>query len=368
MFSRDDLQQLAEYQGQHDVLSLTLNVDPTRRTKDEYRLALRHLLRGVQGRGNGDAAAIERFFESEYDWSGRGLAIFSSQKENFWKVYSLAVPIVDSVHIGPKPYLTPLANLWDVYGRFVVALLDKQGGRFIFVQMGEIVAGEGILGEEVRRVKAGAGSTPTGRRRNPDEPTDRHVNEVIRRNVKDTARALGEFCEKHTPRHVVLGGNPEVINEVRSHLSQPWAERVIGAIAGDVDDADLVIRDRALKVVEEFEAKREAELADAAITAAAKNSHGVVRLDRVLTAAHAGQVQRLLVAEGYKAEGYRCQQCGYLAVVPAERCAFCGGILEQIPDAVEAAISKVIEQGGRVDIVREHETLNEVGVAALLRY
>ncbi len=368
MFSREDLQQLAEYQGQHAVLSLTLNVDPTRRTKEEYRLALRHLLRSVQGRANGDVSVIEHYFDQEYDWSGRGLAIFSSRAENFWKVYTLAVPIADSIYLGPKPYLTPLANLWDAYGRFVVALLDKQGGRFIFVQMGEIVDGEGVLGEEVRHVKAGVGSTPNARRRNPDEPTDRHQHEVVKRNVKDTAHALQEFCEKHTPRYVVLGGNAEVAHDVRTHLPLPWAERVIGTIAGDVNDADLIVRDRALKVVEEFEAKQEAALADAAITAAAKNSHGVVRLDRVLTAAHAGQVQRLLVAEGYKAEGYRCRQCGYLVIVPAERCAFCGSAFEQIPDAVEAAISKVIEQGGRVDVVREHKALNEVGVAALLRY
>ncbi len=368
MFSRDDLQQLAEYQGQHAVLSLTLNVDPTRRTKDEYRLFLRHLLHSVQGRANGDVAVIERFFDQEYDWSGRGLAIFSNQRENFWKVYSLAVPIVDSIFVGPKPYLTPLANLWDVYGRFVVGLIDKQGARFIFVQMGEVIDGEGILGEEVRRVKAGAGSTPTGRRRNPDEPTDRHVHEVIKRNVKDTTHALAEFCEKHTPRYLVLGGNVEVVKEVRAHLPQPWGERVVGTITGDVDVSDLVLRDRALKVVEDVEAQREAELADAAITAAAKNSHGATRIDRVLAAAHAGKVQTLLVAEGYTAESYRCQQCGDVTLAPGAQCALCGGTFDQIPDAVEAAISKVIEQGGRVDIVRGHAALNEVGVAALLRY
>jgi rubrerythrin len=326
------------------------------------------LLHSVQGRANGDVAVIERFFDQEYDWSGRGLAIFSNQQEAFWKVYSLAVPIVDSIFIGPKPYLTPLANLWDVYGRFVVGLIDKQGARFIFVQMGEVVDGEGILGEEVRRVKSGAGSTPTGRRRNPDEPTDRHLNEVIKRNVKDTTSALVEFCEKHTPRYLVLGGNVEVVKEVRAHLPQPWAERVVGTITGDVDISDLVLRDRALKVVEEVEAQREAELADAAITAAAKNSHGATRLDRVLTAAHKGQVQTLLVAEGYQSGGYRCHECGDVTLAPGAQCAFCGGTFDQIPDAVEAAISTVIEQGGRVDIVRGHAALNEVGVAALLRY
>ena len=31
-------------------------------------------------------------------------------------------------------------------------------------------------------------------------------------------------------------------------------------------------------------------------------------------------------------------------------------------------MSKVLEQGGRVDVVHDHKGLNEVGVAALLRY
>ena len=88
----------------------------------------------------------------------------------------------------------------------------------------------------------------------------------------------------------------------------------------------------------------------------------------MLRAAHAGQVQTLLIAEGFKSEAYRCQHCGDVTLAPGTQCVFCGGAFELLPDAVEAAISKVIEQGGRVDIVRGHAALNEVGVAALLRY
>lgn len=368
MFSRDDLQQLAEYQGQHDVLSLTLNVDPTRRTRDEYRLALRHLLHSVARQANGDAQAIEHFFDHEYDWSGRGLAIYSNQRENFWKVYALAVPIADSIFIGPKPYLTPLANLWDVYGRFVVALVDKQGARVIFVQMGEIVDSEGVLGEEVRRTKSGVGSTPTGRRRTSDAPTDRKEGEKVKRNVKDSASVLVAFCEKHTPRYIVLGGNAEVLNDFRSHLPQQWAGRLIGAFNADLDETDLSIRDRALKLMDDYEAKREAELADRAITATAKGTNGAARLDDVMTAAHAGRVQTLLVSEGYRAEGFRCRKCGYLSAIMIVKCPFCGDTFDQIPDAVEAVISKVVEQHGRVEIVRGHKALAEAGIAALLRY
>ncbi|MFN8595954.1 MAG: host attachment protein [Anaerolineae bacterium] len=368
MFSKEDLQQLAEYHSEHPVVSLTLNVDPTRRTRDEYRLTLRHLLRSVNGRANGDAARIESFFEHEYDWTGRGLAIFSNQHDNFWRVYTLAVPIGDSIVIGSKPHITPLANLWDVYGRFVAAIVDRQGARFIFVQLGEIVDGEGVLGEEVRRTKSGVGSTPRRRRRESDAPTDRQEIEKVKRNIKDSAAALVAFCEKHTPRYVVLGGNAEVIGDLREHLPQPWAERIIGTLTADITESDLVIRDRSLKLMADYEVQREAELADAAITAAAKGSGGAARLGDVLRAAHAGQVQTLLVAEGFKSPGYRCGQCGYLSAQSMARCPFCSGMFEQIPDAVEAVISKVVEQKGRVEVVSGHMGLTEAGIAALLRY
>lgn len=368
MFSKEDLQQLAEYQGQHPVLSLTLNVDPTRRTRDEYRLTLRHLLRRVEGRANGDVARIENFFDHEYDWSGRGLAIYSNQTENFWKVYALAVPIVDSIFVGPKPYITPLANLWDAYGRFVAAIADRQSARFIFVQLGEVIDSQGVLGEEVRRAKSGVNTISTSRRRDSDAPTDRKETEIVKRNLKDSAAALLTFCEKHTPRYLVLGGNAEVLNELRGHLPQPWTDRVVGAFSADIDQSDQVIRDRAMKVVEEYEARREAALADAAITAAAKGNGGAARLGDVLRAAHAGQVQTLLVAEGFKSPGYRCRQCGYLSAQSMARCPYCRGAFEQIPDAVEAAIGRAVEQGGRVEIVRGHAGLNEAGIAAVLRY
>jgi len=368
MFSKDDLQQLAEYQGQYPVLSLTLNVDPTRRTRDEYRLTLRHLLHSVSGRANGDTQRIEAFFDHEYDWSGRGLAIFSNQQENLWKVYSLAVPIGDSIFIGAKPHITLLANLWDIYGRFVAAIVDRRGARFIFVQLGEIVDGEGVLGEEVRRTKSGVNAISISRRRDSEAPTDRKEIEKVKRNVKDSAAALAAFCEKHAPRYVVLGGSAEVLNELRGYLPQPWAERVIGMFAADIGEADLTVRDRALKIMDEHETQREAELADAAITAAAKGNHGAARLGDVLRATHAGQVQTLLIAEGFQSPGYRCGQCGYLSAQSMARCSYCGGPFAEIPDAVEAVISKVLEQKGRVEIVRGHRGLTEVGIAALLRY
>jgi len=50
MFTPEDLRELAAVQMATPMLSVYLNVDPsTERTNDEYRLALRQMLKTVEG-------------------------------------------------------------------------------------------------------------------------------------------------------------------------------------------------------------------------------------------------------------------------------------------------------------------------------
>jgi hypothetical protein len=42
--------------------------------------------------------------------------------------------------------------------------------------------------------------------------------------------------------------------------------------------------------------------------------------------------------------------------------------MAHIPDAVEATIQQVLEQGGHVEMVTGHKELAQAGVGALLRY
>ena len=165
MFSRKDLRELAQYRSKSSVLTLYLDTDPTQHTTDEYKLALRQLLKEVEDQADAeDITAIERFVEFEYDWKGRGIAIFTCAEDDYWRQYSLAVPLESRVVVSNKPFVTPIAALWDTYSRFVVAMVDRQGARLLLFQMGELVTEEGMLGEQVRRLKDGGGSSAKGRR------------------------------------------------------------------------------------------------------------------------------------------------------------------------------------------------------------
>jgi peptide subunit release factor 1 (eRF1) len=74
------------------------------------------------------------------------------------------------------------------------------------------------------------------------------------------------------------------------------------------------------------------------------------------------------VAEGYHAPGYRCTGCGYITGQRMKKCPFCGSEISEISNAVEAAVSEVLELGARVEIVHDHGEFSEHGIGALLRY
>lgn len=369
MFGRKELRALAEYRSNDPILSLYLNTDPTQHTTDEYKLALRQLLKEVEAEAEQeDIAAIERFIDFEYDWKGRSLAIFSCAADDYWQQYTLAVPVDSRAIVSNKPFITPLAGLWDTYSRFVVAMVDRQGARLLLFQMGELLHEEGTVGEEVRRLKQGRGSAATGRRGGAGGVSARREDEIANRNIKEAAELTVAFCEAHRPRNILLAGLDETLKQFNTHLPRVWADRIIGSFPADMTENPTEVRDRAFEILEHVESEREAALANAVITAAAKGSNGVVGLGDTLSAVHEGRVQTLVVAEGYHAAGYRCTGCGYITGQRMKKCPFCGSEIAEISNAVEAAVSEVLELGARVEIVHDHDEFSEHGIGALLRY
>ncbi len=103
-------------------------------------------------------------------------------------------------------------------------------------------------------------------------------------------------------------------------------------------------------------------------TAAAKGRGGAIRLADTLGAAHEGRIQTLVIARDYHEPGYRCSRCAYITDQALEVCPFCGNEFTEIPDAAEALVTKVIEGGGKVEVVDDNPKAAQFGVGALFRY
>ena len=74
MLTDSGLHKLVEMKSSDPVLSVYLNTEPTEGNADAYKLRLRNLLKTVNLPQ--DVSAVERYFNLEYNWSGRSVAVF----------------------------------------------------------------------------------------------------------------------------------------------------------------------------------------------------------------------------------------------------------------------------------------------------
>lgn len=368
MLTELDLQELINYRSTDPVLSVYLNVDPKAGSADVYKLHLRQLLKDFDTIAPHDTEAIQRFIEHQYDWSGRGLAIFSCAPEDFFRYFSLSITVRNRARLLYRPYVKPLADVLNNYGHYGVALVDRQGARMFYFHMGKLQEEEGTVGESVRHTKRGGGSQTPGRRGGTAGLT-RYSEEVAERNLKEAARFASRFFQDNNVRRILVGGTESSVAYFLIQLPKSWQSLVMGTFPMEMTAGHTQVLEKALEVAQQAEAEKEARLVNAMVTAAAKGREGVIGLDDTLGAVHAGRVQTLLISEGFRAPGLRCKGCGTVTAHLPERCPFCHSDLEQIEDAVEHTVRKVLADGGEVEVIHKNADLEKAGnIGGLLRY
>jgi peptide subunit release factor 1 (eRF1) len=96
---------------------------------------------------------------------------------------------------------------------------------------------------------------------------------------------------------------------------------------------------------------------------------GAAGFDDVLGALQQGKVQIILADRNYRPEGWRCGDCAWVSLSPADSCPVCGGATVKVQDAVAELIRMAVQQNTQLEVGEEIPALSDMGgVAALLRY
>ncbi len=366
MLTESELRELLRFISPDPVLSVYLNTDPSEGNKDSYRLRLRNLLKGVTLPQ--DVETIEHYFQREYDWTGRGVALFSCAPQKFFRVYPLAVPVPDFVHVSDRPSVRVLADLLDSYGGYGVILIDKQGARAFSFHLGALQEQEGLLGETVKRTKHGGASTFPGRMGGIAGRT-RHQEEVVERNMKDAVDFSVNFFNEYRVRRILIGGTDDNVSQFRSLLPKTWQSLIIGTFPMNMTVGHIEVLNKALQIGQEAEKARMAELIADLVTKAAKESGAVVGIEPTLQEINNERVSTLVVMQGFQQPAYRCKECSTLSLQPHRTCPNCGGEMHAIPDVVDVAVSRTMRRGGDVEVVHASAELERAGkIGAFLRY
>ncbi len=366
MLSESDLRELLDFTSSSPVLSVYLNTDPSEGNADAYRLRLRTMLKDILLPQ--DVSAVEHYFTHQYNWSGRGVAVFSCHADGFFRAYPLAVPVRNMVYVGDRPAVKPLANLFDTYGGYGVALVDKQGARAFYFHLGELREQEGVLGEAVKHTKRGGASSYPGRMGGVAGRT-RYAEELVERNMKDSVEFITRFFEENKVRRVLICGTDENINMFRNMLPKAWQSLVVGSFPMSMTATHTEVLNKALEVGREAELRREARLVEDLITLSAKGGNAVTGLEATLKAISQGRVQILIFLDGFRKRGFFCKEHGILTLSRDDPDVACGDELEVVYDVVELAVNQVLRTGGNIEVISASPDLEKAGnIGAMLRY
>jgi len=362
MITQAELQQLIDFEPTgHPVLSLYLNVDPSRRSKDKYMLWLRNHLKDVSDQADpADIERVERYFGFEYDWQGKSVASFACTEDGLWQAFPLAVSMEDGIFVGDLPHIKPLTDLMDRYEPYGVALVDREGARFFQITMGQIVDMDGTLGEETKRHKQGGWAA---------QKLQRYEDIQAGHNLRSAANVAIDFFQQGQNRRIILAGTDETVSQFHSLLPRAWQDKVAGTLPMDMNASETEVLSKSWAIIDKAHTEEHAALVERIITSAAKSEGAAVGLSATLSALQEDRAHALVIAEGFSASGYRCTQCGNVAAVQESVCPYCGGELVYVDDAVEYAVKRMLELGGQVESVRDNPALVEAGsIGVLLRY
>jgi len=371
MFTQDHLQELLAYSANGTpIVSIYLDTDCSQQPAETIKMQVKGMLRELNGANEQDAIIIERFLDHSYDWTKPGLALFSCASSDFFKAYPVSVTFRNRLRVGRRPYVKPLAHLLDHYAYYGVILVDRVGARFFEYHLGELQLSEGVLGEDVRKLKKGSGSASVGTRGGSRgvQGGSRHETEVAQRNMREAADAAAQFFANKPIRRLFLGGTTENVAQFRELLSKQLQSCVAGAFAIDMTAGEHEVRKQTLALLHEANIERERKLVQTMITTNAKGGNAIVGLDDTLQAVSEKRVQTLIISDGLRIPGYVYDQAGFV-VANLARSPLSDRELLAVPDVIDSAVAYTMIQGGYVEVISGNPDLEAAGrIGALLRY
>ncbi len=373
MIRQDDLQELFGVDAQLGVVvSLYMNADTAQETSETIKKQARALMKGAECPVK-DVKAIENYLDFSHDWGKPGLAVFSCAELDFFRAFPSAIAFNNRIRLSNKPHVKPLAHMLEHYAHYGVVIVDRIEARFFEYHLGELQSTGSAVGEEVRKQKLGGGSarsggvsSATGKRGGQG---GRHEEEVVQRNLRKLAAKTQKFYSRRPIRRLFIGGTSETVAGFREQLPKQLQSQIAAVFAVDMSAGEHEIRETALNLTSQANLEREEKLISTMITSAAKGGNAVTGLDATLRTVSEGRVQTLIVSDGYRSSGYLLQDSNLLAVYLGDVEGYGDDEPEQVDDVVEAAVYRTMEQGGKVEIVRENPQLEDAGnIGAILRY
>ena len=355
------------------TLTLYLDIDQNRMSNRNrgYVVQAEALLKDLRARrgDNGlldEAAARALELVERLDPQGRSALVVVHTDGEPAEIHQAQVRFPASAYWRRGAFLRPVVEAMDEHERYGVVLTDSTRARLFTVQLGEIREHEDLLSETAPRTRALGADQMRSQKRH-----DRRHEEGAVSHAKRVIDALHDLALQEPFDRLIVGGPPKAAGQLVRLLPRRLHGKLVETLAVPVTATPREVLERILSVQEQMERRQEVELV-AAVSAELHDGGKAVReVASVLDAVNQARVWTLVYCKGLTIAGGQCRGCGGFTVNLAVPCGDCGGEVEVMPQCLDAVGQRVLDIGGRVEVVDGEGAarLAELGsIAALLRY
>ncbi len=319
---------------------------------------------GKNGHAREDLERIVAFAERLKGNHARGKAVFACGARGIWKEFDLpsqlrATQLVVNTRFHLKPLTAMLAS-----PRCYIVLADRERARLFDLWMDHFAEVDNIFDEIPRRGRSdGFQGYDAGH-------NERRIEVEAIRHFKRVAERLQQLAVDRSVNLFIIGCRDETWPEFSAQLHTYVKQRVIGRFSVDPATASgEEVREKAERILEEYEADRRQGLIREVLGEAQRNGRGALGLRNVLRSMSQGEVQTMLIAEGFSGRGIECRNCGHLDSRLVRNCPICGHEARELDDMADILIATALRSGIEIVHVPGDPAFEKAGqIAALLRF
>jgi protein required for attachment to host cells len=216
-----------------------------------------------------------------------------------FRAIPLAVPTENSLSVGPRPMLAPLARVAAAYPSFALLLADSQHA---FLHTFALGTRERAMAMESAYRNPTPGAVG-------NSMIERKALNAAEQQLENFAKAISEetrrvLDEDHVQR-LIIAADDQLTATLRDHFTKELDAKVIGAVSANIRATPTDLLALALPVVAAAQRAAEDDVVQRLTTAAlSPGGLGVFGAEETLSALQAGQVQALILADDFHAPGW----------------------------------------------------------------
>jgi peptide chain release factor subunit 1 len=306
-----------------------------------------------------DIDRIRAWWDNEFDRDGvRGVAIFASWLDNFWRALPVAEPVSDEVRLSRDFYLAPLVPLVGRGDGVLVAVVGRERGQVFRLRGGRL---EEVADEtEQQPGQHDQGGWSQSR-------YQRHIEKLVHDHVKAVGGEIDRRVRRRGDLQMVIVAPEEMRRGIEGALSNEAREAIVGWTNARSNANATELLEAVRPRIDEARAHQEQQTLERWREEAGRNGRAAAGWEQTLEAAADGRVDLLLVESGANRVAFQCPECGRPSATDGS-CPLDGNRLEQRHDANDLAVHHVLGHGGSILSLGRGALAGHDGIGALLRF